>query len=276
MSKGMSLQETEDIAEKGFKCAGLIFKFMSNRWENSLRHIEPKNLRETILIGFWQRAYCWLKTLAKLNQTSDFQAVGTASRALFEIYIDMTLIIYDKTNEKPEKLYWWHQSEKLKAFELEVIFQQKNNLITDESIYDFISDNKVEIEANRVKFWGKTKHPDSGGWIGKGSLKTAQDVDNLCLSETKKFLGFGLEHFYQVQYRRIHWDVHSGITSVYGYEPQKFALNNFGYFWNSSNLGILCTKLILTEFGYAQAIPNFEEEFTKLRIEQIKFLPKFN
>lgn len=89
MNYQMTAAAAEDVAERGFQCATFVFDFMKNRWENSLKHIEPQNLKETLLIGLWQRSYSWLRSLSKLNGTSDFQAIATASRALLEIYVDM-------------------------------------------------------------------------------------------------------------------------------------------------------------------------------------------
>ncbi len=212
MSYETSIEEAEDTAEKGFQCAGFISQFMKNRWENSLKHIEPKNLKQTILIGLWQRAYCWLQTLAKLNKAADFQTIATASRALLEIYVDMVFIHFDKTNEKADKLYWWHQSEKFKAFDMQIEFERKKNLVSDSSIVNFINENKVGIEQNRLRIWGTKNHPGDR-WTRKSLENDVKEVDELCLSETEKFLGNSLEHYYATEYRRSIWDIHSGITS---------------------------------------------------------------
>ncbi|CAN5425876.1 hypothetical protein BH10ACI1_BH10ACI1_19050 [soil metagenome] len=273
MSYETSVEEAEATAEKGFQCAEFIFLFMKNRWENSLEHIKPENLREIILISLWQRAYCWLQTLARLNGDAYFQAIATASRALLEIYVDMVLIHFDTTNEKSDKLFWWYNSEKLKAFELQIKYELENNLPNDPSLLDFINENKAKIENNRLRVWGVKKHPKFNRWTNNTLNLDVKEVDELCHAEIKKFLGRSLQHHYETEYRRVNWDIHSGITSVYGYREQKFSLNNFGYFWDSSNFGILCTRLILTEFRFAQVIPNYEQEFEQLQVKQNKFLP---
>lgn len=270
-----TIECAENNAEKGFQCAEFISSFMDDRWKKSLKFINPKDLRENFIICIWQRGLCWLQSLSKMNQTSDFQAITFASRAMFEIYIDLVLITFDKSGEKSNKLHCWAESEKLKAFELQIKYENENGIENDPSILYFINTFKAEIENNRFSIWGNQKHPKQNRWTGNGLDVDAKEVDKLCLSETRKFLGKGLEHYYETEYRRLHWDIHSGITSVFNYEPQKFSLNNFGAFWNSSNFGILCTKLILTEFDFSKAIQNFEEVFENLQKEQNKFLPVF-
>lgn len=160
----------------------------------------------------------------------------------------------------------------MKVFSLQIAFEKKNGLSSDRSIADFVDENEAEVESNRLRIWGKTSHPKNR-WTTNNLENDVKEIDKLNSVEIAKFLGSNLEYHYVSAYRRSNWDIHSGSTAFFGYKPQKFSLNNFSYFWDSSNFGILCTKLVLMEFQFHKVVPDFENEFEKLQIKQNSFLP---
>lgn len=275
MNNHTTIDEAQHIAEKGYKVVDLVSLFMKNRWENSLSEIKPRTnfkVRDESLIGLWQRTFCWLKSLKKLNSDSDFQAIATASRALLEIYVDMIFLHFDKTNNNADKLFWFYKSEKLKAVELKVDFEKKNNLQVDPVFLDFLAEEKTEIENNRRRIWNVTKHPNIKRWTGNDLKRDCKEADKFQLLDIERFLGNTLLHFYETKYRFTNWDIHSGISAIYGYKSQKFSLKNFFYYWDCSNFGILCTKLIFTDLEFNKVIPNFEEEFERLIQKQTEII----
>ena len=276
MDYQLEIDDAEKIAERGYKMIDLVRLFMKDKHENLFSGIPPRpdfRVRDNCLIGLWQRAYCWFKTLSKLNENSDFQAIATASRALLEIYVDMIFLHYDQNNDSSDKLFWWYKSEKLKAAELKYKFLNENNYEIDNQIIFFINSQKDEINRNRKRIWNiENKHPNIKRWTGHNLDVDVIKADELFLTETEKVMINSLEYFYETKYRTAHWDIHSGVSAFYDYSPQKFSLNNFFYFLDCSSFGILCTKLFCIDLGLNNIILNFDELFDELLSERDKLI----
>ncbi|HEX8566276.1 MAG TPA: DUF5677 domain-containing protein [Pyrinomonadaceae bacterium] len=260
----MRIEEAEKVAEKGYKIAELSYLFMKERYEKSISGYSPRpnfQIRDECLIGLWLRSYSWLKTIPKLNQSSDFQAIATACRSLFEIYVDMLFLFRDQTNETADKLFWWYKSEKLKAAELKLKYQYDNQLEIDNYCSDFIDTEKDEIVLNRQRIWNTIKHPGNKRWTSFDLSQDVKRADKVFSVETKRVLMSNLEEFYEIKYRMMNWDIHSGISGIHNRETQKFSFGNFFYFLDCSSFGILCTMLLLIDFRVNEIYPDFNQMF---------------
>jgi len=177
--------------------------------------------RDLALIGLWLRARAWMQSLELLNHAKHYQAMSSANRALIEITVDIILLYLDKTNVSGEKLYWWGQSEKVRAAELMLNYYNSHELaVPDEymPLIEYYNDNKTIVDSARQKYWPnpntalKAEHPRR--WSGRSDLiRDIQTVDELFGNEIKAELGRTMEEFYRTEYRKMNWHIHSGVNS---------------------------------------------------------------
>jgi len=56
-----------------------------------------------------------MRTLRKLNDPTDVQAIVVCNRSLLEIAVDTVLLHSDASESLSWKVHWWEQSAKLKS-----------------------------------------------------------------------------------------------------------------------------------------------------------------
>lgn len=218
------------------------------------------------------RAYAWMQTLGKLNPL-DFQAISVGNRALLEVTVDLALLHHDKTNESGWKMFQWNVSEKMKASEQIVNFYNEQGLSvpdTYEAQEIFYRNEKSIVDNIRVTLWPNRKnptkpvHPDR--WTGNSSLfPDIENADQLYGSVIKADIGSTLVEYYRTEYRKMNWRIHSGVASFWNQPPEAFNLvAGFGFKW-CADFSMLCTKIILTDFGFDIALEGLEQEWEKIK-----------
>lgn len=111
--------------------------------------------RETHLRILFVRVRAWMKSLCKLDEASDIQAVAACTRALMEIAVDMLLLHADKSNDSGERMRWWNLSAEL---QMAIAFLQshKERHTQDTSVFEpqgeFIERN-AEFVSDLRKRW---------------------------------------------------------------------------------------------------------------------------
>lgn len=161
------------------------------------------------------RTKAWLGSVDRLRHPSDFQAIQTGTRFMFEVAVDMTLLHYDRAGHPIEKMLAWGESAKLKNSEAakEFVDQQPKGaplLPGVQPRLDFLRDQASNVEGLRKKFWPsdsnkKIKHPTR--WTGSRNLRVdATDADQL---RNGSFL-----QFYLLTYPHNCWHVHAGIVGA--------------------------------------------------------------
>jgi hypothetical protein len=232
--------------------------------------------REACLKGLWMRAYAWMQTIGKLNDPLDFQAISAGNRALLEITVDLVLLHHDKTNESGWKMFWWNLSEKLKASEQIISFYNEQGLTvpdTYEAQEIFCRDEKSIIDNMRVTLWPNKKnpskpvHPDR--WTGNGNLfDDIVKADQLYGSVIKADIGLTLVEYYRTEYRKMNWRIHSGVASFWNQPPEAYNLTcGFALKW-CADFGMLCTKIILNDFGFDVAVEGLKQEWESIKSQR--------
>jgi len=156
----------------------------------------------------WVRAYVWTNTLRRLTDPLDFQAIVVGSRALFEILIDLVLLHHDKTQELAAKMFWWGESEKLRASEQIIDFYENQGLsVPDEfeAQVQFCTTKKLKIEEMRQTHWfnrrDSKRHPKR--WTGSSNLfEDVEQADELYASTISSEIRTTLTEHYRTQYPR--------------------------------------------------------------------------
>jgi hypothetical protein len=132
---------------------------------------ESVKIRLSTLRGYNSRALAWLNTVAKLDDIGDIQAVVVASRALFEMAVDLILIHEAPQKHPLEKLFCWERSAVLKQKEALVCFYSNkpaDAAATDgydlEIARQFLTGSEAErIRADRLRLWPPEKQRKNSG-----------------------------------------------------------------------------------------------------------------
>lgn len=69
----------------------------------SYKKFPNKNFKDWALLNCFDRLYLYIGSLTKLDKPEDFQAVSSISRSIFELYIDLLLILDSRIEKAGEK-----------------------------------------------------------------------------------------------------------------------------------------------------------------------------
>ena len=191
----------------------------------------------------------WLRSLARLNDPADFQAVSSGCRAVLESSIDVVLV-----RDRPAN------HEKVRAWEDSAMFKQANALADycktrpDDAQehhwpIQYAVRERVRVEALRRKHgWvhphrGTPQHPDRWTGPGRDLLADARVADKL-QSE------FRFERFYQVRYRELCWMTHgSGLVGVRRLSAEYVPFMGARAYRECGFMAMLSARLVLEYFG---------------------------
>ncbi len=220
------------------------------------------------LFGLYLRALAWVRSLWKLDEPGDFQAVMVASRTLFEIAVDVTILQFDTAANPPAKMDAWEESAKLKSARRVRAFLDRpgcTESAADHAPYlTFLSNNKQRVEALRKRWWPSRKagkqpdHPDR--WTGRDLSKDAD-------SATELYPAGKFAAYYARRYMHNCWNTHgSGLAGVRGIPPEDFPGLAAIAFDEATRFALIVTDMTLRHFHIWQTATT---EFDKLREERI-------
>ncbi|MEW6737832.1 MAG: hypothetical protein AB1489_41510 [Acidobacteriota bacterium] len=288
----MDLPESYEFTQQQFHRVNCIYEVME-------RHVYPiiereidaqESLqewdREPTFLGLFLRALTWVKSIDKLDEPTDLQPILTSVRALLETSVDLNLLRAEPGTTLCWKMYWWEESAKLKAatclrdYYKRALPRDGKNFPADipsvsADAMQFIDNNEAHLLNQRRTLWpshvsnsGAPKHPER--WTGSGELLTdVRAADRAGGSLIKTIVGMPLEEFYESEYRRLSWNVHgSGLTIVRRLTPSGVHLMcGFGYLC-CARLALLCTKLVVDEFGVANEISIIQKVIDGIAADQ--------
>jgi hypothetical protein len=163
---------------------------------------------ENCFLGIYLRAMTHFESLKKLDSSKHFQAISMLTRTLFELAVDIALL--DVIPDSCLKMLSFSEVERLRCARKIVEFKTLNpNSGVDESVYaSYIAAEGQRIDDIKKGLWPGMDRVEH--WSGKKLLKRVE-----CLGEPYK-------EIYQVQYPRLSWYVHSGLTGVMGLKKDTF------------------------------------------------------
>lgn len=169
--------------------------------------------------GIFLRAVAWMRSICKLDHPSDFQAVVAASRSLFEIAVDTTLMRFDTSNP-PSKMLAWEDSAKLKAAVRIAGYCARAQIPASDyaAQHRYLQTDKLRVEALRERYWprktGNAKHPER--WTGRSLEQDAARAT--ALSSDVDFVDY-----YEARYAQTCWNTHgSGLAGVRNVSEEAF------------------------------------------------------
>ncbi len=216
-----------------FKHCEQLEEFFSRLVRDNAGRFSDGGQEHSTYNGSLIRVHGWLRSLCRLNHACHFQAILSASRSLFEIAVDLTILRFDTRNDCA-KLLAWEDSNKFRFAERTVNFAGGNT--TDPRVRNatrYISQNRPRIDALRNTYWNG-HHPRSR-WTGNSLDRDAVLADG--------FDQRGFAEYYNYRYPEVCWSVHgTGLTGVRHLDESTFpGLAAFG-FAESSNFALIAAE----------------------------------
>jgi hypothetical protein len=273
----MNAEECLSYSNAIFQGIPIVNQYIKERVMPLLAGLTNPQEREARLLGLYQRAFLWMRSLEKLSAPQDFQAIVTGNRALFEVTVDMILVAEGGPSYAPERMHWWEQSAKLKAAEAIIRYYSEAGLNVP-NIYqfqqDFIMRNKTIVEQQRQALWNRPSHPER--WTNSSLEVDARRADEFRSDDVQEELESSLLEFYQTQIRRMHLSVHgSGLANERYLDREGFyIMAGLSYKW-STDFALFCTKLILREYGFSEHLPELADEWRHLKAERLLIFDQY-
>jgi hypothetical protein len=249
----------------------LVADYAASVQEKYLSKIINPNPIEKNVLEMFLRCFFWIRSLSKLDETCDFQAVFSGCRALFEISIDLVLLKNDKDGELTRKMVAWEDSAKFElSKQIRDYFEQQKESIPDEYSpqIDFLVREGDRINELRNRFYPnlKGKHPKNR-WTGSNDLSLdIETVDSTDKSLIESEFGMSFTHFYKTEMKQLHWRTHgSALTCMRSVHPAGIRLSLGLVLKNCSDLTMLCIKILLFMFKFWDSIPSVSIEFNELK-----------
>jgi Family of unknown function (DUF5677) len=271
----LEIENTTAFATGLFQGVQVVAEYMKNR-SSLIEDVFCKpdtGYRDACMKGLWFRARAWMQSLEVLNHAKHVQAISVANRALLEITVDMVLLHHDKTNSSGWKMFQWGMSERMRAAEQTVKFYEEQGTAVPEkykALENFFLNEKTIVDDYRIKLWPNTRNPQKAvhpaRWTGSSDLSVdIKEADRLYGRQTKADLGLTLQEYYRTEYRKMNWQIHSGIAGIWNFEAPAFELiAGMSLKW-AADFGMLCTKVALMDFGYHHAVEGLSKEWEAVK-----------
>ena len=167
---------------------------------------------ERTYFGYLLRALAWLRSLNKLNHPGDFQAVAAGARSLFEITIDLTLLLHDPDCPIAKLLAWElstrhkHAEERLKIMSDWTDAERHESLVSG---YErFVTEHTQGVAEARSTWWPKHRGKHPSRWTGQTLREDAKRCDVLTGAVSAG-------DFYRLRFAKLCWSTHgSGFVDT--------------------------------------------------------------
>src|SRR5579864_5847643 len=166
--------------------------------------------REICFTANYYRAFANVESILALNHVKHIQGIASAARGLFEIAVDVALI--DQIPQGPEKIRALVDVEKMRSAQAIIDFKAANPTAQVDAAFfqEFIRLEGARITALRDSLW--PSRPDVQHW---SLLKMQKRVEKL---------GQPFNELYAVEYPRLSWYIHSGLTGFANLQKESFEL----------------------------------------------------
>jgi hypothetical protein len=238
------------LAEAAYRGCELVHEFLERRvhprLNEGLASTAAPPLGSTY-VGVFLRAQAWMCSIKKLNQPVDFQALAVASRSLFEVAVDSTLLHLDAANP-PQKMLAWEDGVRLKTARRAVDYFKSRGLeipLQYQPMNEFVVTHQSRINGILATYWlDKHKHPYTPPrWTGRPLDQDAVAADRL--HPPGRF-----EEYYETTNSQRNWHVHgSGLAGIRTLKQEEFPGLSAVAFHDCSRFALVAAEMHLRHFG---------------------------
>lgn len=176
--------------------------------------------KEKAFYGLYLRIRGYVLSVLRLDRHQDFQSVISLSRSVLEVAVDIKLLSIGKIADGVDKLFAFHNVQRLKAARKAVEMESKFG--TDATIEkEWIKNNESKVELEHKRLWGTDK---------RGNPLKVDHWTGLDFTSRVKEAGGDFERWHGEHYARTNWHVHSGLAGFLGASEDALALaQGLGY-----------------------------------------------
>jgi len=198
-----------DNTDRFYTMVKSVSEFDSTEVKPIIQGLLATTDEENYFVGTYYRARCHLDTVLELKNVIHFQAAAMLARGLFELAVDMRLL--EVTPMGWLKMLAFVDVEKLRCARKIVKFAKSHPTsgVETSTFEAFIATKENQIDHKQRILWPTLTRV--GHWSG------------LKLGVRVKQLGDPFDAIYEVQYPRLSWSVHSGLTGIVNLKAETFA-----------------------------------------------------
>jgi hypothetical protein len=254
-SESYGIEATEAYAETAHQLTVKYHDAVQNKVVPVVESILERTDYEESLIALFYRSHLLMRTLAKLNQSEDFQTVRSTARSLYELLLDLTHLASDSS--LAERYWAFVDVERMRSAILITDFVAKNP--NPERTRSYRAPISLATNAHRIAEC-------------EVFLKRTWDIStNIDVERTKKFpkswshksvrnlaesLGGGFIEAYFAEYPVSSWFTHGGFAGISGMS-RSHIINSFGRGHFLAQDSYLKTIFVLADkFRLFDAVPD--------------------
>ncbi len=242
------------MPERCYTMLKSLAEFDKTELRGVVRKLGMASDRAQCFLGNYYRASANIDSLLSLKSAKDLQAISMVARSLFELAVDTKLI--DVVPDSILKILTFSDVEKLRAAMKIVRFKTANPTATvDESVHAaFIKNEARRIDAAQKSVWP--------------GLKKVEHWSGLNLADRVRRLKEPFEEIYEVEYPRLSWYAHSGLTGFVNLQAETF--NTLSGYQNklAGECFVSLLETIIDEFRIVESDPKVEN-----KLKLAKLLP---
>ncbi len=210
--------------------------------------------RDRCFKGIYLRTKANIESLLSLRYAKDFQAIAMITRSLFELAVDLALIM--RIPDAIVKIAAFSEVEKLRAARMTVAYKTAHPTASVDTTVQalFIKNNAAQIDAQRNKLWGanaKVKH-----WSG------------LSLRDRAAMLGELFEEVYEVKYAQLSWYTHAAGLAGFDLKASSFERLATIHHYLAVQLYKIVLRTIINEYQFSK----WDDKILN-KMKQAEFLP---
>jgi len=255
----MAHQQTPEQENAGrfFFSVKSLFQFDNVEVHGVIQNLLSKTDEDNCFLGTYLRTRGNIESLLEINNSKHFQVIAMLARALFELAVDIRLL--DKIPNGPEKMVVAVEVERLRSARKTVAFAAANPSVQVDPIFaSFINLNGPRVEAEHKRLW-PNYNP---------SLSLVKHWTGLSLDRRVKILKAPFDRMYELDYPRLSWYVHSGLTGVINVPAPTFTLLCASGFKVAADSYWEVLKVIIHKFKIEKANEKIHQ-----KMEVAKLLP---
>lgn len=201
---------------------------------------------ESCFVATYYRARGNVETLLEITSAKHFQAASMLARGLFELAVDMRLL--EMNPNAWIRMVTFNDVERLRCAREIVSFKQKNPAAdVDLTTYEeFIRRHSARLDSVRHSVWPKMKYRYH--WTG---------ID---IGERATQVGPPMDRIYKLDYPRLSWYVHSGLTGILNLEAIAFIYICSNAFFLAAESYREIIEVIIRKFQMNKAIAKIDEK----------------
>lgn len=200
------------------------------------------NDKELAGVGTYYRAYAFINTMVTLNSRVHFQTVASTCRSLFEIEMDLKLLVNDTDGTMVDRFHAFPEIERYRSAKKLVNFadQSGSSTLNIEPQRNLLNSPDIEqrINSKIEEHWGTDRNGRPNWpkhWSGIANTRAIAHS-----------LGTEFEERYVDAYSYLSWYIHAGSTGYAGLEAETLEAG-FGRCHSIAQRSFLNTTMAISE-----------------------------